>query len=52
MKRYDPQSPAANEPGDHPQMGERKGVWKVLTAALVLSIIGLVIIALWFGIMT
>lgn len=51
MKRYDPQSPEANEPGDHPVMGERKGNWKVLTAALTLTGLGLIAVALWFGIL-
>lgn len=51
MKRYDPQSPRANEPGDHPPMGERKGNWKVLAAATVLTALGLAAAGLWFGIL-
>ncbi len=49
MKRYDPHSPDANEPGDHPQMGERKGLWKVLFAAVGLTIIGVFAVGIWFG---
>jgi len=48
MKRYDPQDPRANEPGDHPQMGERKGLWKVGSISLVLVIIALIVIGFWF----
>lgn len=43
MKRYEPQDPRANEPGDHPAMGERKGNWRVLAAALTLVLIGLAV---------
>ena len=49
MKRYEPQSPEANEPGDHPPMGERKDNWKVLAAALTLSIVGMFSAAFWMG---
>lgn len=49
MKRYDPQDPEANEPGDHPQMAERKGLWKVLAVSLTLVIIGLGAAGLWMG---
>lgn len=46
MKWYRPQDPRANEPGDHPPMGERKGNWKVAVTSLGLVI--LAFIALWF----
>jgi hypothetical protein len=49
MKRYDPQSPEANKPGDHPPMGERKGNWKVLVIALTLAIVGMFSAAFWMG---
>ena len=49
MKRYEPQSPQANEPGDHPQMGERKGNWKVLFASLGLVTLGLIGAGFWFA---
>ncbi|HET7410371.1 MAG TPA: hypothetical protein VFJ13_09240 [Paracoccaceae bacterium] len=47
MKRYDPQDPEANEPGDHPPMGERKGNWKVAVVSLVLVIVGFIAIWVW-----
>lgn len=50
MKRYDPQDPRANEPGDHPQMAERKGLWKVGTISLGLVIIAFIVIAFWYGV--
>lgn len=50
MKRYEPQSRQANEPGDHPQMGERKGNWKVLVTTLTLAIIGVFAAGAWFGV--
>lgn len=49
MKRYDPHDPRANEPGDHPPMAERKGLWKVAVISLALLVIALIVIALWFG---
>ena len=49
MKRYDPQSPEANEPGDHPPMGERKGNWRVLAVSTVLVIVVLFAAGAWFG---
>ena len=48
MKHYEPHSPKANEPGDHPVMGERKGNWKVLAAALTLTCLGLAAAGLVF----
>jgi hypothetical protein len=49
MKRYEPQSPDANEPGDHPPMGERKGNWKVLIISTTLAVVGLFAAGAWFG---
>lgn len=49
MEYHDPQSPKANQPGDHPQMGERKGNWKVLFATLALAILGVFGAAIYFG---
>ena len=43
MKRYEPQDPRANEPGDHPRMAERKGNWRVLAVTLALVIVGLAV---------
>ena len=50
MKRYDPHSPQATEPGDHPQMGERKGHWKVLVAAWGLAALGVFGAGMYFGV--
>ena len=30
MARYEPHDPKATEPGDHPAMGERKGMWRAV----------------------
>lgn len=49
MKQYEPQSREANEPGDHPPMGERKGNYKVLFTSLGLVILALFGAGIWFG---
>lgn len=38
MKRYEPHDPRANEPGDSPPMGERKGNWRVVIIGASLAV--------------
>lgn len=38
MKRYEPHDPRATEPGDHPPMGERKGMWRAVITGAALAV--------------
>ena len=49
MKRYEPQDPRANEPGDHPVNAERKGNWRVAAVSVALAFIAVTIIGFGFG---
>jgi hypothetical protein len=49
MKRYEPQDPRANEPGDHPVNAERKGNWRVAAVSTGLAFVVVIIIGFAFG---
>ena len=38
MTRYKPHDPRATESGDHPPMGERKGMWRAVIISAVLAV--------------
>ena len=44
MARFEPHHPKATEPGDHPPMGERKGMWRavIIGAGLAVGVMALI----------
>lgn len=51
MKRYEPHSPEATAPGDHPPNAERHGNWRIAMISAGLAIVAMFAVGIAWGLM-